>query len=343
MSPDVFCDDGHEAYRMSTFISVNDQLLCRRIVAAIHRIVFVAPAVSREVAVALGECFRRAGSVTIVLDRDEEAYRLGYGDREGLERLQKLARDNHIGIRSQPGLRIGLLLVDDDVLVWSPTPQAVEGQRSDAQPNGLDLRGTSARGTASMGDDAFDLAKSDGSPTPTASLSDVIRNAVGADDSDVPIGQAEIGCEAFTPEQVSETVEALKKDPPAPFDLARKTRVFSTRFQFVESELRGAAWTTREIKLSSLLLNPDIPDELQDLFETRVRPIVALIKARAERSQAKDKLKDIDIDGTVRSGIKRLRVIQPSIKLVFKEISWESTRDGEFTEALRKALTALLG
>jgi hypothetical protein len=221
------------------------------------------------------------------------------------------------------------------------------------------------------------------------------------------------------------------------FDLARKTRVFSTKFQFVEVELRGAAWTTREIKLSSLLLNPDLPDELIDLFETRVRPfssqdsiaievpimvqgqvaynregveikapttqaeiekswkellrrhltriedfgwlvfrerkaqfeaevaayeivlkawvagfrahaandetalvnrIVDLIKARAERSPVKGKLKDVDIEATVRVGIRRLRVTDPSVKIVFKEISWESTRDGEFTEALRKAL-----
>ena len=83
---------------------------------------------------------------------------------------------------------------------------------------------------------------------------------------------AEIGRKTFTPEQVAETVKELKDNPPAPFDLSRKTRVFSTKFQFVEFELRAAAWTTREIKLSSLLLNPDVPDELHELFETRVRP-----------------------------------------------------------------------
>lgn len=100
---------------------------------------------------------------------------------------------------------------------------------------------------------------------------DIIRDAVASDDSDVFVGQAEIGRLPFTPEQVDKTVEVLKQNPPAPFDLARETRVFSTKFQYVEFELRGAAWTSREIKLSSLLLNPDVPDELQDLFETRIR------------------------------------------------------------------------
>jgi len=88
----------------------------------------------------------------------------------------------------------------------------------------------------------------------------------------VLLAKVEIGCEPFTPEQVAKTVAALKENPPAPFDLSVKTRVFSTKFQFVEFELRGAAWTTREIKVSSLLLNPDVPEELQELFETLTTP-----------------------------------------------------------------------
>ena len=61
---------------------------------------------------------------------------------------------------------------------------------------------------------------------------------------------------------------------------------------------------------------------------------------RADRPTAKEKLKDINVEATVREGIQRLRITEPSVKLVFKEISWESTRDTEFTEALRKALPA---
>jgi hypothetical protein len=108
----------------------------------------------------------------------------------------------------------------------------------------------------------FDVA-GDRSVEQPSSLADVIRYAVRADDSNVLLAKAEIGCEPFTPEQqVAKTVAALKENPPAPFDLSVKTRVFSTKFQFVEFELRGAAWTTREIKVSSWLLNPDVPEEL---------------------------------------------------------------------------------
>ena len=79
---------------MSTFIAVDDQLLIDRIAAVKRRIVFVAPAVSKEVATALGGCLRRADqiSITLVLDPDVEAHRIGYGDREGLEKLRDLAK-----------------------------------------------------------------------------------------------------------------------------------------------------------------------------------------------------------------------------------------------------------
>ncbi len=422
---------------MSTFVVVDDTLLSKRIDSASHRVVFVAPAASTAVAAALGRCFRRAGSVsiTLILDPDEEAYRIGYGDREGLEQLQQLANANHIALRSQPGLRLGLLLVDDVLLVWSPTPRAVEGQRLTDQPNGVDLgRRIAQSAKLPSAETAAGVLQSG---TVADSLVNIIRDALGADDSDVLPGEAEIGRRSFTPEKVAETIALLKMNPPAPVDLARKTRVLSTKIQFVEFELRGAEWTEREIKLSSLLLNPDVPDELQDLFETRIKPfasqcdvaievpvlaqrqvaynregkeimsrqtqtdierswkdlrkhylkqlpgfgwliqrsdkkafeadvadfetvlkawvkgfqkvasneeaalmkrIVDLINARAERPLAKDKLKDIDIESAVRAGIQKLRFTEPGVKLVFKDVSWESTRDNEFTEALRKAL-----
>ena len=94
----------------------------------------------------------------------------------------------------------------------------------------------------------------------------------GPDDSDAKSNQAEIGRNPLKTDQMEKTINELKENPPAPFDLAQKTRVLSTKFQFVEFEVRGAEWTKREIKLSSLLLNADLPEGLQDLFENRIRP-----------------------------------------------------------------------
>jgi hypothetical protein len=184
-------------------------------------------------------------------------------------------------LRSHPGLRIGLLLADDEVLIWSPTPKAVEDQRHTEQPNGIDLgAAVEVMGSpTSPGKAPISIA---GAGDRAGSLADVIRNAVGSDDSDVPLANAEIGCETFTPDQVAKTVAALKENPPAPFDLSVKTRVFSTKFQFGAAALRGAAWTTREVTMSSLLLNPDVSEDLQELFETRVRPFSAQANVSVE-------------------------------------------------------------
>jgi hypothetical protein len=35
-----------------------------------------------------------------------------------------------------------------------------------------------------------------------------------------------------------------------------------------------------------------------------------------------------------------MRVIEPAVKLVFKDVSWESTGDAEFVRALRETLPA---
>lgn len=358
---------------------------------------------------------------------------------KGLEHVQQLAAQNLLALRSQPGIRIGLLLVDNDILIWSPTPRAVETLRTKDEPNGVDLRQDLVPLSTSEGDTPDSQRLPDGAQIQRNFLADVIQNAVGADESNVPLNQAEIGREVLTPALVEKTVNALKENPPTPFDLTRKSGVFSSKYQYVEFELRGAEWTQREIKLSSLLLNSDVPNDLQELFETRIKPfshqvdvtvevpalvqgqiahtrdgheilipmtqadiekewrslrqrylrqlpgfgwlirrvakeqfkddisafetvlkawvtgfrkiaaneqkilvhrIVDLIQSRVDRSQAKEKITREDIQDIVSEGIDKLRVIEPSVKLLFKEISWESAKDEEFTSALHKVIPA---
>ena len=114
---------------MSTFCAVNDDLLSAAIRRALRRVVFIAPGVHTKVAEALGERFKEIGGrldVTVLLDPDEEVCRAGYGDQEALAVLHKLANSNHFALRAQPGLRIGVLLADDEVIIWSPTPRSIE-------------------------------------------------------------------------------------------------------------------------------------------------------------------------------------------------------------------------
>ena len=349
-------------------------------------------------------------SVTVILDADEEACRVGYGDAEALERLHDAASLAQVPVRRQPGLRLGLLVADDELVIWAPAARSVEAERTEDQPNAIVLGGAAVA---------------------------IVETAVGADSSDMLPGVAEIGRDALLPADVKKTAAALRSNPPEPFDLARKTRVFSSRFQFIETEVRGAEWTERKMKLSSLLLNADLPDELQDILDTQVRPfqrtsdqafkvphlvrgrrayeengdvmlepatqadiarhwtdirdrylvhlkgfgwlirrenlpkfqaevaayeetlkawvnafrtsvaatesdliqsITSTIEGRMAHRSQRPKNWPVDLKAEVARGLQRLRVLEPGVRIVIKNVSWESTRDEEFRLALAAAL-----
>jgi hypothetical protein len=225
--------------------------------------------------------------------------------------------------------------------------------------------------------------------------------------------------------------------PIVSFDLTRLSRVFSAKFQFIERVLRGAELTTREMRLDSLIVNSDAPDELRPLLHTTVQPfktdidkaveaavivngeqafrkngepilkptkqadiheywddltrryivnlpgfgklirhtdkakfeagkaafelvltqwvtgfrklvegdhdervarLVDLIEKRMRQSSGKAKLDRAKIQELILKGLDGLRMIAPSVKVVYKNITVESTRDKEFLDALRKVL-----
>ncbi|WCJ60916.1 hypothetical protein NXS98_07290 [Fontisphaera persica] len=119
------------------------------IAGARRLVVFAAPGVSNVVAEALSEAWRRLGAqgVRVILDVDAEVCRLGYGTMEGLQRLQTTAQSLGTMVCEQPGLRLGLLVVDEKVLIYSPTPLLIEaGSSQDKRPNCLVLMAYPTRG-----------------------------------------------------------------------------------------------------------------------------------------------------------------------------------------------------
>lgn len=384
------------------FQTVTGATLSQHITAAKKRVVFVAPGITECVSKALVAAHHRRICVTAILDLNEDAYRIGFGDLTGLCHLRK--HHGTMRLWQRPGVRLGLLIADDDVIVWSPTPQSVEDDREPGQPNAVVL----------------------GADVPDASLADRVDEHLKAE----PTEPAE-------PETLERTIQRLQENPPEPFDLTRKVRVFSSKFQFVETELQGAEWTKRKIRISSLLINSDLSEELQDTLDTQVLPyqnksdvtidaphivrgqiaynrdgdkilvpttqkdiemtwqgikkrylftipgfgslvrrqdlrdfrseirafkellqdwvckfrrqiesdkdriiceIVGSIRSRAERSGREDKLGGVDLNSEIREGFERMRVIEPRVRVVIKDVSWESSRDSEFTDALRRAL-----
>jgi hypothetical protein len=395
------------------FQSIQDEDLVRIIDRAITRVIFFAPGVSGVVAKALIHCIKDGvvGQVMIALDGDEEACRLGYCDAPSLEKLFAAAQQFNIPLKRQPGLRIGLLMTDDNVLIWTPTPLMFEPPRQHAEPNGIVI---------------------------TPQTYEKLPQAMGVD-PDKPNAPAEIGTTSLKLDEVEKVVAAIKAAPPAPFNLARLSRVFSSKFQFIETVLRGAELTKREMRLDSLILNSDAPEALRPLLHTTIQPfstdadktvevgvlvngelayrktgevltrpttqaemraywdaltdqyivnltgfgkiirvsdkakfeegraafelilkawvagfqllvkgdhekrvakVVDLIVTRMEKASAKEKLSRTQIEDLVRKGLDKLRVIEPGVKVVYKNITVESTRDQEFLDILKKNLSA---
>jgi hypothetical protein len=395
---------------MSIFQTMNDEAIASLIGQATNKIVYVSPGIGTRACAALTKAMRNDSvTLTVIVDADEDAYRIGYGDHEALATLHKAAIEQQFSLRRQKGLRIGLLVADDTVVIWSPIAQSVESQQETGQPNSVVFSG---------------------------GMTDAIEDAVGADNSNELPTSAEIGREPLLPEVLESTIERLKVNPPAPFNLAQKSRVFSTRFQFVETELRGAEWTGRKMKLSSFLLNADLPEEIQDVMETQIRPfqkasdqafevplfykgepvycrdgarrmapatqsdilrswseirdqylrhvkgfgwlisknelaefrekvgeyeetlktwvakfrdyasqeenelvnsIVNSIETRLRHAAKPTEIERKSLEEEVRTGLDRMRVIDPKVRVVLKDVSWESSRDDEFTSALLKA------
>ena len=123
-----------------TFTVVNDDVLVDAINKATSKIVYIAPGISKAVALALGNRFGSLGtlSMTIIVDNDPEVYRLGYGETEGLDHIKKLSDEHMLGLRQQPGVRIGVLITDDTTMIYSPTPHLIEaGSTQDDKPNAI--------------------------------------------------------------------------------------------------------------------------------------------------------------------------------------------------------------
>ena len=159
--------------------------------------------------------------VVVILDGNEECCRLGCCEAEALGALHAVANQAGKPIRSQPGLRLCLLMADEQVLIWTPTPLMFEAPPGQDQLNGIVL-----------------------GPSTLENLPAAV-GLVTAVAGDTP----QIGKKPMQAEALKVVMEAIQAVPPAPFDLSRLARVFSSKFQFIETTLRGAELTKREMRL----------------------------------------------------------------------------------------------
>ena len=211
----------------TSLILADDPTLCGMIRGAAQRVVLLAPAISAEVGRALAEAWVALGpdAVSVTVDADPEVYRLGYGEFEALGTLQQAASSCGAVFTQESGIRVGLLIADDQTLVWAPRAALIEAS---AEPG----KTTNA---IRLGMPPADIERDLG---------------VGADG----MKSRQIGLDAVPRKKIDAVSVDLKINPPQTFDVCRTVRVFNAFFEFVEVKLIGADFARKTVKLPADLM-----------------------------------------------------------------------------------------
>jgi hypothetical protein len=120
------------------FRSLDSAVIANDIREAQHSVCYAAPGIQQEPAKAIAEVASRIGPdlVTVCLDFDERVMRMGFGSLAAVKTL----RDAGIVVNSTPGLRTGLMVVDHEGYIFTPTALYLEAEdRSGDAPNAMRL------------------------------------------------------------------------------------------------------------------------------------------------------------------------------------------------------------
>ena len=211
-----------------TFTTATDDSLIALIHGAKGRLAVIAPGLTTAVAKALAARMKESPTLplTVILDADAEVYRMGYGDPAALEIIREASRNEMFDLREQPGVRIGVVISDDRTMVYAPVSRNVEaGSTTERKPNAIMLDG---------------------------GVTEKLAAATGAAE-----GAIEVGVTGMEPERVAQVEAALKTNPPVPFDLTRKLRVFTAAAEFVELKVSNYKLSKRRVTLPAEFVSVD--------------------------------------------------------------------------------------
>lgn len=264
--------------------------------SAQRRIMACLPAIRKTAAEAICDAVQRLGAsqVHVVVDCDEEVYRLGYGDIEAVHAL----REAGVNVRQSSGLRIGLLIVDDCAWVFTPTALFVQPEvHSEETPNAVALLAEAAERLAMA------ICPPDTSD--------------GQRDDDAAPAEPEVGQASLDGKTVETVAEGLKVAPPIPFDIARQVRVFEPYIQYVEISLRGCAIQRHRVMIPRTMQGLGAAKEI----ESRLRTTFELIEKSSGLSSKplEDGLRQLRDDFTRALGKPWGRVLLRSVRPVFDQ------------------------
>lgn len=252
-SPAVLC--ALSSHRIASLIREAKEHVC-----------YLGPGIQDEPAAALVELLAQSSelAVSVSLDFDERTIRMGYGSLNAVQSM----RDAGIPVTQSAGTRIGVLIVDHNGWVFSPTALYLEGEpQSDESPNALRLTETQVK--------EFLIRLSPEGRRRSICETKTPEESVKIDDT--PFEGSE---EPIKDDHFDDVKEAIEQAPPVNFDVARQVRVFEPYLQYVELSLSGASIQRKRVA---------IPRELQRLgsgkdLEGRLRTTFDLVEKSGKLS-----------------------------------------------------------
>jgi hypothetical protein len=219
-----------------------------------RRVIYAAPGIQTETAQALAE---RAGEllpimITVGLDFDEHTLRMGYGTLDGVESLRAAG----IEPAHCPGLRCGIIIVDDCGWIFAPTALYLEAEpQSDETPNAVELSRSQVQ--------ALSVRLS-----PAAQQQAIAEATKPEEAESIAKIQCELGPAPIASAHFGAVKAAIETAPPAKFDVVRQVRVFEPYLQYVELSLTGAAVQRHRIRIPKALQNLGTSKDLEGKLKT---------------------------------------------------------------------------
>ena len=237
-----------------TFIALSSSRIAELIENAQKRVSVVAPSIHKDVGTALCDAVIRLGAdnIDLVVDLDEKVFRLGYGTIDAIMML----KDNDIKMRHHKGLRIGLVIIDEQAWAFSPVAHYIETEPDvDALPNALSL---------SVNEASRILLR-----ISSSARSEVLRTSTNPElIQEAKIAVVELSQFSDNSKKLEEVCKSLEDAPPVPFDVSRQVQVFEPYIQYVDLKLQGCSIQNHKMQLPPHILGLASNREFEDRLST---------------------------------------------------------------------------
>lgn len=239
--------------------------------------------------------------IHVLIDFDERVFRMGFGSLAAVKELQAAK----IAVRSSPGLRTGLLVVDDYGYIFTPTALYLEpDERPDGALNALRLTRDQVREAMSR-------------LSPAAKAVAVAMATTPDEKAQIELTAVEVLSEPIKPETLAAVDRRIQAAPVVRFDLARQVRVYSAHLQYVEMKLNGAAIERHRIAIPASIQGLSGAEDLAG----RLRTTFDLIEKGGKLSSKfiEDQLSALRRDFTPSLGKEHGRVVLKSKKSILEK------------------------